>query len=403
MNLQMKMYGIKDFLKNNVFWIIIIGYIISLFRQDFSILIYIAGILTICLSTELLSERIKLDIVSTYLIYMIMSLLMYQYNDRPVALYFKGIAYVMIPMFLYFIPKKNMNYFMEKTFSAIFFSFIIALILYIWAPEFYSQYLYSKGFIGGPRAEWIRPSLIQGLYGITTIGSLSACSVIYYYWQMAEQKKYSGIKCLICLCIMLSTKRRAAVISALMVFVLENIILNKMRKKVKQRMFILMAISVLGLLLCILFKEQVWAQIDRLINVKDAFGERSGVWTEMVTSMGMNMVLGYGLGSSGHAAIASGYMGVPDGQYVFTFVELGIIGIILFICIIIKSFRTFINNKEKNYVPMFFVLLLLLQSLGSNILEFPILAILFWYSLSAMQGTRQGGKYLIIEKSNYML
>lgn len=106
MNLQMKMHGIKDFLKNNVFWIIIIGYIISLFRQDFSILIYIAGILTICLSTELLSERIKLDIVSTYLIYMIMSLLMYQYNDRPVALYFKGIAYVMIPMFLYFIPKK---------------------------------------------------------------------------------------------------------------------------------------------------------------------------------------------------------------------------------------------------------------------------------------------------------
>lgn len=403
MNLQTTIYRIKNLFLYHVFWIIIIGYMISLLKQNFSILIYICGVLTACLIMEFVFERIKLDIAVFYLLYMIMSFLMYQMNHISLQLYFKGIAYVMIPMFLYFIPKNNMNHFMEKTFSAILFSLVIAVILYIWAPEFYAQYLHSRGFIGGPRAEWIRPSLIQGLYGITTIGSLSACSVIYYYWQMADNKKYSGIKCLICFCIMLYTRRRAAVISAFVVFILENIILNKMQKRVRKRMLILMALTVIIAFSCILFREQAWALIDRFINVKGAFGERSSVWTEGVMSMGMNVILGYGLGSSGHAAIASGYMGVADGQYAFTIVELGIIGFFLFTCIIIKSFRCFIYNKEKNYIPMFFVLLFLLQSLGSNILEFPILAILFWYSLSAMQGTQQGGKYLVIEKSNHML
>ena len=373
----------RNFLAENYYWMVILGYLIALEGNGFSVVI-LSGLLLIILFLLNFSKWVKIDFVSIYFIYLIVSLVMYIENERPISLYITSVAYILLPIVMYMIPKENGSMVMRRAMNAVFFSLLVAVVLYIWAPEFYAEYLYSRSLIGKPDVLWIRPSLIQGLYGITTIGTFGTCCALYFFAQIVEKKRYSAVKFIICVLIVLFAQRRSAIAALGVGLILENIILCR-HGKIKKRFLAIAIFTGIALFVLLSFHSSFSSLVIRVISVREAVLERAGNWRENINGLGVEMIWGKGLGSYGHLAGAIGYKGVFDSQYVLMLVENGIIGILLFFLSVCMAFRRFSGRYCESCVPMLIVVVFLIQCIGSNVLEMPLPATLFWFSLSYMQ------------------
>lgn len=386
MRLKLSVRASIDFLTKNYFWMIVCCYTASVFVQQISIGV-VSGLLSLFIFAAVIIKRkghVRNIHVVIYILMLLLSGIKYLINGLPINLYFTGIVYNLLPIALYFGNRKDLSNLYGKSFSAIFYSLIIGVLFYIWAPLFYGEYLVKHNHLN----YWfqVRTSL-QGLYGITMVGSFSACCTIYYYGQwLVYNRKKDFLKAFISGLIMLFAGRRSAMAACLLLFIVENVVFYKTLKYNKRRQILIGVIAIFGLVLAILLDGGVIATwFERLTSVTAAVSERSSNWALNLDTIKANPIFGNGLGSSGHLASATGYVGVHDNSYLLILAENGILGLLALIAIIARTIRDFvkINNKQhENYIALFVVLAFLIQAIGSNVWEFPVLAALFWTSLS---------------------
>lgn len=376
------------FLTKYLYWIIMLLYLIEIMFLSlstttiFDILLILIGILAAFNS----KGKIKISLIYLYLLISVGSACLYLFNGIPITLYYSGIAYSILPIMLYIVPKKEKSAILEHTFSAIIFSFIVGLLLYIIGPSHFGDYLVKHGFIS--RASQVSSSL-QGLYGITAIGTFSACATLYYYGKWAEygKRKYL-LGVIFSICILLLSMRRSAVAACFLMLMIESVVFAFVLKKQQKKQVVIWAIVIVILsVLVFLGNEYLLDIFDKVSDVSTAFSERSGNWERNYSIIKKHLLLGTGLGSGGHMASSLGMVGVNDNSYLMMVRENGILGLVTFLSVVLISFIRFFNKHTKsvmNYVSFSIVCVYLIQAIGSNVFEIPISAGLFWLMMSLL-------------------
>ncbi len=375
----------------NYYWIIIAGYTLAIFVPRVSIVAVSSILLVAILALQLLFVRsIKLDLGFVLVLYFLLSGLLYIKNGLPFQLYLTGVSYVLLPTVFYLIPRESID--VEKVFSrsflALLFSFVLAVLFYYWWPEQYRLYCISHGYISAVA----RPqSSLQGIYGVTLVGSFAACAVIYYYGKWIQSNKlYHLLATAFSFGMVLFAGRRSAIFACILLFLLENLVIIIKSPRKKKHHLILIIIGILGVAGYVFYKSDEFSTFfERLTGISTAINERLWNWLENIESVKDKILLGKGLGAGGHIASSYGYLGVHDNSYLMMLVENGVIGLLLFLALLVSNFIAFLKNRQKsylNYIALYIVIIFAIQAIGSNVFEFPTLAVLFWFSLSCCGG-----------------
>lgn len=379
-----------SFISENYFWIMLVGFLLAMTSRRISTGVYIGGILTVAMICCVKQFRLAVDPFAAYLLINILSAIWYIMQDMPIILYIKGLMYVILPMSFYFIKKYDVARAYKLMFDALFASIIIGIILYLWAPEFYADYLYYHGHIGTNNVNWIWPNKVQSLYGITALSTIAVCCAAYFYWQANQGVKGAFVKMIISFFVVIYNMRRGALVAAVFIVFFETFVMIKRGKRPQRLMIIVLSSLIFFSLFCLVFRNQTSNLVVRLMGMGEEYARRSsGNWDFLLKQMRGNLMLGNGVGSMGHSAIEYNHLlqsgGVYDGNYTLIIAESGIVGFGLFIWGIVDSFIKFIRNKNRNDISVFIVIIFMLVAVGSNVWEFPLIAPLFWYSLSVMR------------------
>ena len=397
MNLKNKIY---NHILPNYYAIIISLYIISLFVISIP-RAAIVGVIMLIIDVVLINKtKIKVYpkelFVVIYICFCIFTVIRYFSNSLSINVFFASVSYSLLPMF--FVLGRDKEVYIktiDKSFKAIFISIMLAWILYIIAPSFYGKYLVHHSLSSREDFEWIRAS-IQGIYGITALSTFSAVSGLYYFFQfLLKRRKIYLVIYLISIITLLYTGRRSAIGAFIIAFSIEIFIFAiRGGKKTKRMGYAIIVICIVGGGILFQKIEEVILVLNRVIDIPTAIGERTGNWIEVLNDMQItDWIIGSGYGSRSHLVLTyDNIIGVYDNNYMELFAEIGIIGVILFICCIgiafVPSFKVsdksnIMNEKYKDYgtITSLIVIVYMIQAIGSNVWEFQILAPLFWMSI----------------------
>ncbi len=373
----------------NFYWIMIAAYLVDLFvfRVPISAVCSLLIILVFVLDLIASRGRILLDATALYFLWMIVSGFFAIAYGFPMILFIQAVAYMAIPVIMYSVKKHNIAELYKRYMGAILASIMIAILMYYCAPDFYGRYLLYHHYQSGSSRDYIRLSM-QGLYGITMLASFSAICSIYFFGKWLEKPQLrSLLKFGLALFTLVFTGRRSAVAGGLLLIIVIVIRYFHLRRKFGIKQVFVISFVVIVLIISIVANYEVvsfW--IKRMTGLSLAISERNSNWIEVFESLGSRIILGQGLGTAGHNAGAMGYLGAFDSSYVLLISELGIVGLLVFLLCLVKSFYRFfmVKHNERNWFALYIVVLFLIQAIGSNVWEFPVLASLFWFSLSAM-------------------
>lgn len=382
-------YNIRDFLIAYFYWIMIVAYLVDLFlvRIQISAVCALLILLIVILDLSKSGWRISFSAITMYFVWMVTSGAICYLNQYPMVLYFQGLAYMAFPVLLFFVHKENVEIIYRKYINALFFSLLIAFVMYLWAPSFYGEYLYYHGYLGRPDRAWIQTSL-QGLYGITMLSSFSAICSIFFFIEWLYQPKFGNlIRFAISIFALIISGRRSAVAGGLLIIIIILIRYLRSSGRVSIKQAIVIGIAVIGLLISFSLNWSVLSVwVKRMTGLSIAVAERKDNWIEVFEALGSKIIIGQGLGTTGHNAQAYGYVGVYDSSYMLILAELGIVGSIIFLVGLASRIGRFfrISNSNRSWFSFYVVILFFIQAIGSNVWEFPVLSSFFWFSLSTL-------------------
>ena len=360
-----------------------LGYVIALVFGSFSVVI-LSSFILFCGWLPVLN-RFAFSTKYIYFVYCLFSVGLCILTTQNATLVFQAVAYTIMPMTMLFAPKEESSLFYKKTTDAVFFSLILAVILYLFPTQHYADYLFNRSLIGRNDVRWVTKSLLQGLYGITTLSGLATFCALYYLLNFLNSKKKNGSTILKFVfgwvCVLFAGRRSAIGALFICIMIIEFVLWKNSR--ISTRAFTLNTLVIFGAILSVwFFYDKLLSIVIRVLDISGALNERNSGWSSTLSEMSYLIIFGKGLGTSGHLASAAGRSGgIHDGQYVLLVVETGIIGMILFTTLIFKALITGKKGLD-NFFPFLVVVVVLLQCIGSNVLEMPLLSCLFWYCLS---------------------
>lgn len=223
MNLRTRIY---NQLYPNYYAVIMVMYFLSLFVLTIP-RAAIIGIIMLSIDIVLLTKiKMKMYLgefwVFVYICFCCFTGIRYLSNSVPINVFFASISYSLLPMlFVFMRDREKYIKTIDITFKAIFVSIILAWVLYIIAPPFYGEYLVYHSLSSREDFEWIRAAL-QGVYGITALGTFSAISGLYFFYRYISEER---IKYLIVFGIstitLFFTGRRSAIGAFIVTYALE--------------------------------------------------------------------------------------------------------------------------------------------------------------------------------------
>lgn len=395
MNLRTRIY---NQLYPNYYAVIMVMYFLSLFVLTIP-RAAIIGIIMLSIDIVLLTKiKMKMYLgefwVFVYICFCCFTGIRYLSNSVPINVFFASISYSLLPMlFVFMRDREKYIKTIDITFKAIFVSIILAWVLYIIAPPFYGEYLVYHSLSSREDFEWIRAAL-QGVYGITALGTFSAISGLYFFYRYISEER---IKYLIVFGIstitLFFTGRRSAIGAFIVTYALEIFLfIIRGGKKSKRVGYAILVVCLLGGFIVLQKMDEVILILNRVLDISTAINERNSNWKEALNSIhGMDWFIGSGYGSRSHlVANIKGITGVFDNNYLELLLEIGVVGMILFsACILIALFPKRyiirfegdkISKQYKDYslLATLIILVYMIQAIGSNVWEFQILAPLFW-------------------------
>lgn len=135
-------------------------------------------------------------------------------------------------------------------------------------------------------------------------------------------------------------------------------------------------------------------RFDRLVNYADEESrlERAIVYMNLITDNPYSLIFGLGLG----ATIESG---PPHNTLIKILVDFGLIGLILFSCVIFAKITIFLRYKfsrQHNFIILVFLLLIGIFSLTNDVIE----SRNFWVIIGVILSLKKGGFNMSNDKSN---
>lgn len=434
----------KNYLKPSVlyFALVFIGYVLTLFIPSFRTGVF-ASALLVAIAVEAGATVIKSDkksdfislinvFVLLYMTYNLLSVIWVISNGYPVSVYVEEFSNSILPIVFYILAVSLKESEEEKSeivintiYKAFIFSFavfsMICIIFYIWAPQFYCDFLVRIGMISKADAATCHVRM-EGFTGSTSISYLGVAAMLvsarfmYSYFvtsgieakrtnkreKTAEQKKYTNLLWTytalfaLSLIVVFLANGRAGMVAAILVILYINVLIFYSFKFIDKKYLYMEigAIAVLLVAMCVAtpgIVNKIWA---RLVSLPGAIGQRSEQWVAAINNMPAawyGQWFGNGLGANGHKAIGiEGAHIVADGGLVKLYCEEGAIGFALLTFILIVIFRAGIKNLKKYFCELGIIGTVLLMSIGSNIIAFQLCVPIFWFAAGAIAKNIKG-------------
>lgn len=403
------------------FGLVYLSYVLLLFIPGIRTGVIAAGLMVL-ISLEALILLIKSDNTSDfisilnicvlgYLIYNFISFIWIIKNGYPLSVFVEEFSNSILPIAFYFVAvitckavSGGLKYNIDKVYKGFLFAFtafsIICIIMYLWAPQFYCDFLYNMSFISKADASTCRVRM-EGFSGSTSISYLGVAAMLvaskYMYVNLDEIKcrmKEDKSKNNLCNFVLYSVlfvfslgvvflaNGRAGMVAAILVVIYLNfLVFFSFRFLDKKILYVeLVAVIMLIVAMCIVapgIADKIWA---RLVSLPGAVGQRSEQWVAAINNM-HGQWFGNGLGANGHKAIGIEWAHVvPDGGLVKLYCEEGALGFSLFVYIMILIYRKGISNLKDCFCELGIIGTALLMSTGSNIIAFQLCMPVVWFA-----------------------
>jgi len=355
--------------------------------------------------------------VFAYMVYNFFSFIWIMKNGFPMSVYAEEFANSILPIVFYFaavitckVLSKEIEINTNKVYRGFIFAFavfsLICIIMYLWAPQFYCDFLFNMSFISKADSSTCRVRM-EGFTGSTSISYLGVAAMLiaskYMYENISILKSeakdskegdrqalrnlmiYSFLFIYFLAVVFLANGRAGMVAAMLVVVYLNFLVFFSFKFLNKKILYIeIAAILLLIVAMCVAtpgIAAKIWA---RLVSLPGAIGQRSEQWVSAINNM-YGQWFGNGLGANGHKAIGiEGAHVVPDGGIVKLYCEEGALGFSLFVYIIILTFRNGIKNLKKCFCELGIIATALLMSIGSNIIAFQLCMPIVWFAVGVV-------------------
>lgn len=345
-------------------------------------------------------------VVALYFIYNVLSIVWLTSYGYPVSVYTNELVSSVLPVVFYFVAVRRDEdriTFYKWFLYAVLFIGLLSIVLYVWAPQFYCDYLYNWSYISKADASTtrVRMESVIGSTSLSYIGVAGMCiaSLFIFKDDVNDNEKKKGNKIILSkyqifsifmfifsLILTFMANGRAGMVAAILVVLFLNyVVIFKLKLLSKKFFYAEVAVIVLGIILMILVTPsiayKIWA---RLVSLPGAVGQRSEQWIAAVNNM-KGAWLGNGLGANGHRAIGiDGAHVVADGGLIKLFCEEGSVGFGLYAYIMLTVFICGYKKMDSAYAEIAVIATALLMSIGSNIIAFQLCTPIFWYAIGSM-------------------
>lgn len=330
-------------------------------------------------------------LICMYFIYNLLSGIWCVKYGMPMSVWAGEFSTGILPMIFFFAGRTIEDEARERFYMlfalAVYLVGTVGLILYIWGPQFYLDYLYDLSLISKADVPTMRVRMLS-VIGSILMGYTAAAGMLASAHIMLKEKKNiikgSILLFLGMLFAFLSNQRSAMVVALLVLLYVNSLVFFTYKLLPKKYFFMEIGVIAAGFAgLCIIYFRAIMKVYYRLVSLPGAVGQRSDQWIGAINNMS-NLWLGNGLGANGHRANGITQHLIADGGIAKLFVEMGIIGMAIFAFMMILCFKHSAHNFKLCCIEIGIVAITLLQSIGSNILEFQLATPIFWFAIGVI-------------------
>lgn len=369
---------ILDVSVGNYYLIVMFLYLLSLKVNSLrvgvvsaAIMLLIAGLYCLKFGINIRASKIEVFVVA-YFAVSFFSVINYIKGEASISVFLQTVSNSLLPIVFFWCGQKNIIFSKKSYLIAHDVCCMMGVYLLITRPHWYYIFCISRGY------SYTR---LSSCFGSTAVGMLS-CIAIVFSLQLIQNSKAMVWKMqflLSCLFALFSMQRSAWIVSFLAIIVFHYWLLKwhsiSIRHIVLELFIVILAL--------IVSKDYVMAVFTRWILEHQVSGgnvwrmfDRSTQWIEVMSQS--NLLMGSGMGLRGHRAAVAG---VADGDWIRLLCEIGIIGVFILLLIIYEAYKVRRYDLKQGLAPFMIILMLSLQMIGSNVLEFQIIAPAFWMSV----------------------
>ena len=332
-----------------------------------------------------------------YVAFCLLSGIWLRAQGLPIGVFAGEAAVFVLPAVFYLVGrmKDSGNGFYKGFLWGLFIICGVGLLFYIWAPQFYLDYLYDWSYISLADAPTMRVRM-NSVVGCTVLGSISVVGMLagMALFKEGKNKKLGIAGFIVGLIFAFLSNQRSAMVAALLVAAYMNVLIFFSFKLFKKKYFFIeIGVIVLAIIAMLVISPGAVLKVYyRLASLPQAIGERSEQWVAAVNMMYSSWI-GNGLGANGHRALGiEGVKVVADGGLVKMFCELGVVGVSIFAYLLLLIYKKSIKCFSECCVELGIISIFLLQSIGSNVFSFQLATPLFWYAVGRCVGVIHNGE-----------
>lgn len=385
---------------NNYYIIVIALYLATFYNSNISVGVICSALICVTIVGSFVFNRIDIyrmsftdTICLIYFFWCMGSSIQYIVQELPISVFVKAVSNSLLPVFFYyFARKKSINKFWNRFVFAYCVCGGVGAVLLVTMPKWFWTYCYNHGY------SYTR---LSSAVGSTAMGCLGAIAVVVclekVYRTCGRQGKILYVLSL--LFTFMSMQRSAWMVSFLSLIILHYCFFVKWRRVKRKYLLVEFAFLISVFLVC---QEQLISMIKRwVLEHQDSainnpggaglFSSRVGQWIDGFQNS--NIFWGSGYGARSHKAVGYISYAVCDGSWSVLVCEIGMIGCILFLVIIIRSLKFGVYNFKELFMPVMVIVTISLQAIGSNMFEYQIIMPLFWMAVGQIERYRcQKGK-----------
>ena len=345
-------------------------------------------VVVVCADRNKLSS-IRNPFFIIYFSILLLSGVAYIFNRRPISLYFTCITYNLLPMLMYGIggsyqePEENNDFFRGIVIGN---TFAILFALALYAVPSLSSFFHVTGMADAGIKNGVGYRLYS-YFDSLELGNICAIGVAFIMMLNYKRKWMRPFLLLITVACLFLTMQRGSWIIGVGSLVGSFLIASKKQKRnlgegfktfFQYALIAIFAVVVIYIVITRFMSDDFLRYLSMRINVFNLgsmYGDRSHQ-VKNGLEIFSNYPLGYGMGSVGIKAASYNLQVVPDNNIVKILVESGLFGFIAFVFLNIHAIIR--GLRAKRYACVMVVLFYLVQSTGSNVIDYYYTSFIYW-------------------------
>ncbi len=341
-------------------------------------------------------------IAAAFFAYQVISVIWLTRGGYPLYVYTSEFVSSTFPMVFYFAGKSigdRRSKWYRKYLYAMLILGATGVVLYILAPQFYCDWAYRWSYISKADTQTMRVRM-HSVVGSTCLSFVTVAGMLagshFLGHTKDEGKSGNGERDIVfgiltmtaCLLFAIMANQRSGLVAAAIVLVYVNYLLFFKLDLIPKKFFVaeLLVAAAVFAFVCVVRFEFILKFWWRIISLPTAISQRSEQWVAAVNNM-FSSWTGNGLGANGHRAIGlEDAHVIADGGLVKLYCENGVLGFSMFAYLLLLSLRIGIADIRKYYAEVGIITVMLLQSIGSNMIALQLCAPVFWFAVGVCQG-----------------